>query len=74
MEYDLNGNSIGCQRIRCRWSTGLTCLLSTSLAIPWAARTAFTGFSNGYMTTRYDLSSLHGNTVRIRFRLGVDDL
>ncbi len=39
---------------------------------PLAARAAFVGDSNGYISSRADLSSLAGQRVRFRFRLGVD--
>jgi bacillolysin len=39
---------------------------------PLGARQAFTAESNGYIQTRLNLSSLSGQNVRFRFRLGTD--
>ncbi len=39
---------------------------------PLAGRQAFTAESNGYIQSRYDLSTLSGQTTRFRFRLGTD--
>ena len=39
---------------------------------PLGARRAFVGESNGYIQSRYNLSSLAGKPFRIRFRIGVD--
>jgi hypothetical protein len=35
-------------------------------------RSAFVGASNGYISSKVDLSSLAGNPVRFRFRIGTD--
>ncbi len=40
---------------------------------PLAERRAFTGSSSGYGASRLDLSSLLGQTVRFRFRIGSDE-
>jgi Zn-dependent metalloprotease len=37
-------------------------------------RAAFVGESHGYTTSRLDLSSLSGDSIRFRFRLGTDDI
>ena len=39
---------------------------------PLAGRKAFTGESKGYIASRIDLSSLAGQDVRFRFRIGTD--
>lgn len=39
---------------------------------PLAGRQAFTAESNGYIQSRYNLSTLGGQTARFRFRLGTD--
>jgi hypothetical protein len=39
---------------------------------PLAGRSAFVNESHGYVATRYDLSSLAGQNLQIRFRLGSD--
>ncbi len=40
---------------------------------PLAGRSAFVAESNGYISTRVNLSSLAGHTVSFRFRIGADD-
>jgi bacillolysin len=39
---------------------------------PLKGRQAFVGISNGYISSRLDLSSLAGQNVRFRFRIGTD--
>ncbi|MEX2546864.1 MAG: M4 family metallopeptidase [Chloroflexota bacterium] len=39
---------------------------------PLGGRSVFTGESHGYISTRYGLSSLAGQSVRFRFRIGTD--
>ncbi len=39
---------------------------------PLAGRNAFVGSSHGYISTKLDLSSLVGQSVRFRFRIGTD--
>ncbi len=39
---------------------------------PLAGRNAFVGSSHGYISTKLDLSSLAGESVRFRFRIGTD--
>ena len=41
---------------------------------PLGAISAFSADSGGYMSSRLDLSSLSGQNVRFRFRIGTDDL
>jgi len=43
-------------------------------ANPLAGRSAFVGSSHGYVTSRLDLSSLAGQRVRFRWRLGLDSI
>ena len=47
-------------------------ILSAGSGNPLAGRNAFVGASNGYVSSRYDLSSLAGSRVRFRFRQGTD--
>ncbi len=51
---------------------GYDAILSNSYSNPLANRSAFTGQSHGYISTRYGLSSLAGQSVRFRFRIGTD--
>jgi Zn-dependent metalloprotease len=46
--------------------------ITTSDTNPLGGRQAFTSESNGYGASRLDLSSLSGQNVRFRFRLGAD--
>jgi bacillolysin len=39
---------------------------------PLAGRNAFVGYSNGYISSRLNLSSLAGQNIRFRFRIGTD--
>jgi hypothetical protein len=73
VEYELNGNNVWLPMDSLPVVNGPNGTLSSLYGNPLGGRMAFTGVSNGYMTTRYDLSSLHGNSVRIRFRMGLDD-
>jgi len=47
--------------------------LSTMDGNPLGGRAAFTGTSHGYISTRLNLSTLAGQTVRFRFRIGLDN-
>jgi Zn-dependent metalloprotease len=42
-------------------------------ANPLAGSDAFVGYSNGYISSRLNLSSLAGQNIRFRFRIGTDD-
>jgi bacillolysin len=46
--------------------------LSSSWGNPLGGSEAFSGNSNGYISSRLDLSSLAGQSVRFRFRIGAD--
>jgi Zn-dependent metalloprotease len=46
--------------------------LSSGFGNPLGGRSAFTGISHGYISTRLNLASLAGQNVMIRFRLGLD--
>jgi Zn-dependent metalloprotease len=41
---------------------------------PLKGRSAFVGTSHGYISTRLNLSSLAGQSVRFRWRMGLDDI
>ena len=72
VEYELNGNNVWLGMDSLPVVNGPSVLLYTFGGNPLGGMTAFSGVSNGYMSTRYDLSALHDNSVRIRFRLGLD--
>jgi bacillolysin len=46
--------------------------VSSSFGNPIGGQAAFTAESNGYISSRVDLSSLAGQNVRFRFRIGTD--
>ena len=48
--------------------------LDTRFGNPLGGRQAFSGPSPGYESTRINLSSLAGSTIRVRFRLGSDNV
>ncbi len=47
--------------------------ISNTSGNPLGNRAAFVNNSNGYISTRLDLSSLAGHNVRFRFRIGTDN-
>ncbi|MFP6630912.1 MAG: Ig-like domain-containing protein, partial [Myxococcota bacterium] len=53
-------------------ANGYSGVLSGGFSNPLANRNAFEGTSGGYLQTVADLSSLSGQDVRIRFRMGTD--
>ncbi len=48
--------------------------IASGFGNPLATRQAFLGDSHGYVSSRYDLSSLAGQTVRFRFRQANDSI
>jgi hypothetical protein len=48
--------------------------ITTAFDNPLKGRQAFAYDSHGYVSSRYDLSSLAGQNVRFRWRLGTDDV
>lgn len=48
--------------------------MSASFANPLGGRSAFVGPSGGWMVSRMDLSSLAGQSIRIRFSVATDEL
>lgn len=53
---------------------GYTGTISNSFDNPLGGRSAFVRESNGYISSRFNLSSLAGQNVRFRFRIGTDSL
>ena len=53
-------------------ATGYRGPIATGFSNPLAGRSAFIGTSHGYISSRLNLSSLAGQSVRFRWRLGVD--
>lgn len=53
-------------------NNGYNGTLSSSFGNPLGGRSAFTGISDGYTSSRANLSSLAGSNVRFRYRIGTD--
>jgi len=53
-------------------NNGYSGTISTQFDNPLGGRKAFVGESNGYISSRADLSSFAGQSVRFRFRIGTD--
>jgi len=53
-------------------TNGYTGTITTGFLNPLAGRSAFCGTSNGYISTRLNLTDLAGQNIRFRFRIGTD--
>jgi len=75
LEYSTNGGSSWTDVSTLPTPTGKTYggTIATGFSNPLADRNAFIGDSHGYVTSKYDLSSLATSTVRFRFREVNDD-
>jgi bacillolysin len=74
VEYSVNGGSTWFDAVALTGTiNGYNGALDSSFGNPLAGRQAFSGPSPGYQSTRINLSSLAGNNVRLRFRLGSDN-
>ena len=73
LEYSTNGGGAWTDAGALIEGNGYDGVLSGSFGNPLGARQAFTGPSHGYISTRVNLSSLAGQNVMFRFRMGVDD-
>jgi len=51
---------------------GYNGVISSSYGNPLGGQPGFTSVSNGYTSSRFDLSSLAGQNVKFRFRIGTD--
>lgn len=73
LEYSIN-NGVTWSDAASLYSAGrnYTGVLSGGTGNPLAGRNAFVGSSHGYVSTRYNLSSLAGNSIKIRFRNSSD--
>jgi len=72
VEYSTNGGSTWIDAGSLFVNGGYNGALSSLTDNPLGTRQAFTGYSKGYGSSRIDLSSLAGQNVRFRFRLGLD--
>ncbi len=73
LEYSTNGGGAWTDAGALIEGNGYDGLLNGSFGNPLGARQAFTGPSHGYISTRVNLSSLAGQNVMFRFRMGVDN-
>jgi hypothetical protein len=73
LEYSINNGSTWVDA-KTLYSDGknYTGTLSTSWGNPIGGRSAFVGDSHGYVSSRYNLTSLAGKTARFRWVLGTD--
>ncbi|MBI5962418.1 MAG: M4 family metallopeptidase [Chloroflexi bacterium] len=72
LEYSTNGGSTWSDAAPYIDANTYDGILSTGYSNPLGGRSAFTGISNGYISTRLNLSALAGQNVMFRFRLGLD--
>jgi Zn-dependent metalloprotease len=73
VEYSTNGGATWNDAGPLIGEGGYDGTLDTGFGNPLAGRQAFTGDSAGYGSTRLNLGSLAGQSVRFRFRMGIDE-
>ncbi|MGH2657149.1 MAG: M4 family metallopeptidase, partial [Actinomycetota bacterium] len=74
LEYSINGGTTWIDAGSLLTHGGYPGTIATGFGNPLAGRQAFVRESNGYISSRADLSSLAGEDFRIRFRIGTDDI
>ncbi|HUV45370.1 MAG TPA: M4 family metallopeptidase, partial [Dehalococcoidales bacterium] len=74
IEYSTNGGSSWTDAGSLIINNGYDGTISSGYGNPLAGRQAFGGWSNGYISSRLDLSSLAGQSVRFRFGIGTDSM
>jgi Zn-dependent metalloprotease len=74
LEYSVNGGASWNDTAALFTDNGYTGTIYSGEGNPLAGRQAFCGESNGYISSRLDLSSLAGQNIRFRFRIGTDTL
>lgn len=72
LEYSTNDGTTWVDAKPLIVNNGYKGTVSNSFGNPLGGRQAFVGESNGYVSTRVNLSSLAGNSVKFRFRIGTD--
>ncbi len=72
LEYSTNGGSSWADASSMIDTNGYDGTLQSGLGNPLSGQSAFVGDSHGYITTRLDLSSLAGQSVVFRWRMGLD--
>ncbi|MCS7088866.1 MAG: M4 family metallopeptidase [Thermoflexales bacterium] len=73
VEYSTNNGATWSDAGSLFTHNGYNGVLSTSSQNPLGGRRAFSRVSNGYISSRLNLSSLAGQSVRFRFRIGTDN-
>jgi Zn-dependent metalloprotease len=73
LEYSTNGGSTWLDAQSLMVVNGYNGTIIPSFGNPLGGRKAFVHSSHGYVSTKLDLSSLAGEGVRFRFRIGTDD-
>ncbi|MHC4498272.1 MAG: M4 family metallopeptidase, partial [Planctomycetota bacterium] len=73
VEYSIDGGSNWNDAGPLFINNGYNGTLSSNYLNPLGGRQAFVNLSNGYISSRLDLSSLAGQDVRFRFRIGTDE-
>ncbi len=74
VEYSINGGSTWNDAEALFTHNGYNGTISSAWDNPLAGRSAFVNYSNGYISSRLDLSTLAGENVRFRFRIGTDSI
>ncbi len=72
LEYSTNGGTSWTDAAPLFTDNGYNGTISASFGNPLGGRQAFVRESNGYISSRLNLSSLAGQNVRFRFRIGTD--
>jgi bacillolysin len=74
LEYSTNGGTTWLDAGSLFTHGGYTGTIATGFGNPLASRSAFVRESHGYFSSRADLSSLAGQNIRFRFRIGTDNI
>ncbi len=72
LEYSVNNGASWLPTTALASINGYSGTLYATSGNPLAGRQAFVRQSNGYISSRFDLSPLAGQSVRLRFRIGTD--
>jgi len=73
VEYSTDGGASWHDASSLFTHNGYNGTIVTGYGNPLAGRQAFVSSSNGYISSRLDLSTLAGQSVRFRFRIGIDN-
>jgi hypothetical protein len=74
VEYSTNGGATWQDAGPLFINNGYNTTVDLSSANPLSGRSVFSGLSRGYISSRLSLSSLAGQNVRFRFRIGTDEI